>query len=57
METSAKNDEYISRTIWIFELIHIVFELEQIKAINNFIAPDILKIIVGHLYIAESSHK
>ena len=36
MKTSAKNDEYISRTFWIFELTHIVFELEHLNPINIF---------------------
>ena len=36
VKTSAKNDEYISRTFWIFELTHIVFELEHLNPINIF---------------------
>ena len=34
MKTSAKNDANIFRPFWIFELTHIVFELEHLNSIN-----------------------
>ena len=43
LETVTRDDAHFSMSFWIFELIYIVFELEQINPIIIFIAPMILK--------------
>ena len=46
LETVTRDDAHFSMSFWIFELIYIVFELEQINSINIFIAPIILEYFV-----------
>ena len=56
VKTSAKNDDHISRTFWIFELTHIVFELGHLNPINILNALIILKLVEGCWKIFKSAH-
>ena len=47
LETVTRDDAHFSMSFWIFELIHIVFELEQIYAINIYNASIILLFCEG----------
>ena len=43
--------------LWIFELTHIVFELELLIPIKYLVAPNILKLGVGLWFKSDSAHK